>query len=103
MVLLAEVAAALLRSETPLERKDVGGYDGSRQDRSMFHSLATRFSDPISTVDETEDFLSSIIPPASVPSRSHILKASPPPVTVRVKPEPQDLSLDCEPLPSSAV
>ena len=61
------------------------------------------FSDPISTVDETEDFLSSIIPLASVPSRSHILKASPSPVTVRVKPEPRDLSLDCEPLPSLAV
>jgi hypothetical protein len=54
-------------------------------------------SDPISTVDETEDFLSSIIPPAS---RSHIFDA---PLTVHVKPEPRDLSLDCEPLPSSAV
>ena len=61
------------------------------------------FSDPTSTVDETEDFLSSIIPPASVPPRSHILKASPPAVLLRVKPEPRDLSLDCEPLPSSAV
>ena len=40
---LAEVAAALLRSETPMDRKDVGGYGGLRQNSSMFHSVATRF------------------------------------------------------------
>ncbi|EDR07880.1 uncharacterized protein LACBIDRAFT_294482 [Laccaria bicolor S238N-H82] len=68
-----------------------------------FTALRLRgFSDPIPTVDETEDFLSSFIPPASVPLQSHILEASPPPATVRVKPEPRDLSFDsAETLPGS--
>ena len=44
LCVLAEKAAALLRSETPMEREDVCGCAGLRQDCSTFHSvLATMF------------------------------------------------------------